>query len=287
VEEALPSDAVELVGLSGLPEAGDALTVVPDDARARELAETRQRLLRERRSSSLFASRSTAEQQMFLGGLTEGELPTKLLDFVVKSDVQGSAEALTSALSALEAADDKLQVKTRVLRSGAGAITNEDIMLAGVSNAVVIGFNTAASAQQRDEALKVGVEIREYKVVYDALDDVRAMMASLIRPPPSKQLGALIGKLDVQQIFKIGAIGKVAGCKVVEGTIKVGCNIRILRGNLIVYEGKLQSLRSGKEIVEAVDSPDECGISFEDFQTMEETDRVEAYAAREVADDDD
>lgn len=163
VEEALPSDAVELVGLSGLPEAGDALTVVPDDARARELAETRQRLLRERRSSSLFASRSTAEQQMFLGGLTEGELPTKLLDFVVKSDVQGSAEALTSALSALEAADDKLQVKTRVLRSGAGAITNEDIMLAGVSNAVVIGFNTAASAQQRDEALKVGVEIQEFE----------------------------------------------------------------------------------------------------------------------------
>ena len=113
------------------------------------------------------------------------------------------------------------------------------------------------------------------------------MMAALIRPPPSKQLGELVGRLDVQQIFKIGAVGKVAGCKVIEGYIKVGCNIRILRGNLIVYEGKLQSLRSGKEIVEAVDSPDECGISFEDFQTMEETDRVEAYAAREVADDDD
>uniref|UniRef100_A0A7S2HRE2 Translation initiation factor IF-2, chloroplastic n=1 Tax=Haptolina brevifila TaxID=156173 RepID=A0A7S2HRE2_9EUKA len=287
VDEAKPSEVVELVGLSGLPEAGDALTVVPDDARAREVAETRQRLLREKRSSSLFASRSSLEQQLFLGGLSDGELPTKLLDFIVKSDVQGSAEALSSALSDLSAADDKLQVKTRVLRYGAGAITNEDIMLASVSNAVVIGFNSAASAQQRDEAFKAGVAIKEFNVVYDALDDVRAMMASLIRPPPSKQLGALIGNLDVQQLFKVGSIGKVAGCKVINGLIKVGCNIRILRGNLIVYEGKLQSLRSGKEIVESVEAPNECGISFEDFQTMEPTDRVEAYAARETVDDED
>jgi len=285
-ETAAPSEVVELVGLSGLPEAGDTLTVVPDDAKAREVAETRQRLQRERRSSSLFASRSSQGMELFLGGLGEGELPTKLLDFIVKSDVQGSAEALSSALSELQAADDKLQVKTRVLRSGAGAITNEDIMLASVSNAVVIGFNSAASSQQRDEAAKVGVEIREYNVVYDALDDVRAMMAALIRPPPSKQLGALIGNLDVQQLFKVGSIGKVAGCKVVTGSIKVGSNIRILRGNIIVYEGKLQSLRSGKEIVEEVEAPNECGISFDDFQTMEPEDRVEAYAAREVVDDD-
>ena len=131
------------------------------------------------------------------------------------------------------------------------------------------------------------MEIKEFSVVYDALDEVRAMMAALIRPPPSKQLGELVGRLDVQQIFKIGAVGKVAGCKVIEGYIKVGCNIRILRGNLIVYEGKLQSLRSNKDIVERVDSPEECGMSFDDFQTMEPEDRVEAYAARETDDDDD
>jgi len=286
LNEAAPSSAVELVGLSGLPEAGDALTVTPDDQKARELAETRQRLQRERRSSALFATRSSAEQDLFLGGL-QGNLPTKLLDFVVKADVQGSAEALASAVEELEAADDKLQVKTRVLRSGAGAVTNEDIMLASVSNAIVIGFNSVVSAQQRDEASKVGVEIREFKVVYDALDDVKSLMAALIRPPPSKQLGNLVGRLDVQQIFKIGAIGKVAGCRVIDGFIRVGCNIRILRGNIITYEGKLQSLRSGKDIVEQVDSPDECGMSFDDFQGMEPQDRVEAYAARDAVDDDD
>ena len=200
--------------------------------------------------------------------------------------MQGSAEALASAVQALEAADDKLQVKTRVLRSGAGAITNEDIMLASVSNAYILGFNSVASAQQREEASKVGVEIREYSVVYDALDDVKSMMAALIRPPPSKQLGELVGTLDVQQIFKIGAVGKVAGCRILNGYIRVGCNIRILRGNLIVYEGKLQSLRAGKDIVEQVDAPDECGISFDEFQGMEPEDRVEAYAARDVSDDD-
>ena len=287
LEESGPSMAVELVGLSGLPEAGDALTVTPDDQKARELAETRQRLARDRRSSAIFAANAQAQQQAFLGG--QQGLPTKLLDFVVKADVQGSAEALSSALAELEAADDKLQVKTRVLRSGAGAITNEDIMLASVNSAstTIIGFNSVASAQQREEALKNGVDIREYSVVYDALDDVRAMMASLIRPPPSKQLGELVGTLDVQQLFKIGAIGKVAGCKVLTGYIKVGCNIRILRGNIIVYEGKLQSLRSFKDLVERVDAPDECGMSFDDFQGMEPEDRVEAYAARETPDDDD
>ena len=117
----------------------------------------------------------------------------------------------------------------------------------------------------------------------------QAMMASLIRPPPSKQLGELVGTLDVQQIFKIGAVGKVAGCRVLTGFIRVGCNIRILRGNIITYEGKLQSLRSNKDEAEQVDSPDECGMSFDDFQDMQPEDRVEAYAARDVAmgDDDD
>lgn len=285
IDSAPPSSAVELIGLSGLPEAGDQLTVTADDTKARELAETRQRLQRERRSSALFATRSSAEQSLFLSGL-QGDLPTKLLDFVIKADVQGSAEALSTSVAALNAADDKLQVKTRVLRSGAGAVTNEDIMLASVSNAMVLSFNSPVNKQQLDEAQRNGVEIKEYSVVYDALDDVEAMMAALIRPPPSKQLGELVGTLDVLQIFKIGAVGKVAGCKVLDGFIRVGCNIRILRGNLIVYEGKLQSLRSFKDLVEQVDAPNECGMSFDDFQDMQPEDRVEAYAARGADGDD-
>ena len=112
-------------------------------------------------------------------------------------------------------------------------------------------------------------------------------MAALIRPPPSKQLGELVGTLDVQQIFKIGAVGKVAGCRVLDGYVRVGCNIRILRGNLIVYEGKLQSLRSNKDAVDQVDAPNECGMSFDDYQGMEPEDRVEVYKGRDVLDDDD
>merc|ERR1719201_1773176 len=154
-------------------------------------------------------------------------------------------------------------------------------MLASVSNAQILGFNSVASPQQRDEAQKAGVSIKEYSVVYDAIDEVKAMMAALIRPPPSKQLGELVGTLDVLQTFKIGAVGKVAGCKVLDGFIRVGCNIRILRGNLIVYEGKLQSLRSFKSVVEQVDAPNECGVSFDDYQGMEVDDRVEVYLPKE------
>jgi len=122
-------------------------------------------------------------------------------------------------------------------------------------------------------------------VVYDVLDDVKAMMASLIRPPPNKRLGALCGTLDVKQIFKIGAIGKVAGCGVLDGYVRVGNNIRILRGNLIVYEGKLRSLRSVKDAVDQVDAPNDCGLSFDDYQGMEVADRVEAYQPASESDE--
>jgi len=276
-ESAGPSTAIEVVGLNGLPSAGEGFMVTPDEIKAREISEVRQDLDRERRASMLFATRSSANQELFLGGLKEGELPTKLVDMVVKADVQGSAEALSSALAALEAADDKLCVRTRVLRSGAGQITNEDVMLASVSNAVIYAFGSAPTQQTRDEAARQNVEIREFSIIYDAIDDVKATMASLIRPPPSRQLGTICGTLDIKQLFKIGAVGKVAGCKVLDGYVRVGCNIRILRGNLVVYEGKLQSLRSVKDSVDQVDAPNDCGISFNDYQGMEVEDRVEAY----------
>jgi len=277
VDSATPSTAVEVIGLNGLPAAGDQIMVVDDETKAREVAGVRQALDREKRASMLFASRSTADRALFLGGLKEGELPTKLIDLVVKADVQGSAEALSSSLSALEASDDKLCVRTRVLRSGAGLVTNEDIMLASVSNAIIYAFGVPISQQTRDEALKANVEIRSFSIVYDAIDDVQREMAALIRPPPSKQLGTICGTLDVKQIFKIGAVGKVAGCSILDGFVRVGNNIRILRGNIVVYEGKLQSLRSVKDAVDQVNAPNDCGISFNDYQGMEVDDRVEAY----------
>lgn len=276
--EAGPSCAVEIVGLNGMPDAGDSFTATGDESKARQIAEVRQALQREKRQNSLFATRSGAARESFLTGRKEGELPVHIIDVVVKSDVQGSAEALRSSLEELEAADDKLVVKTRVLRAGAGAITAEDVMLASVSNAFVLGFNAVAARPTAEEAERANVEIKEYSIVYDLLDDMRAVMASFIRPPPAKHLGSLTGTADVLQTFKIGAIGKVAGCRVLDGFVKAGCNIRILRGNSIEYEGKLVSLRNVKEEASQIDAEAECGMAFDDYQAMEAEDRVEAYS---------
>jgi len=264
-----------------LPNAGDVFTVTTDESAARETAAVRQQLERERKASQLFAARTTGGLDLFLNGKASDELPLKVLDFVVKADVQGSAQALSTAIAELSAADDKLQVRTRVLRDGAGEITAEDVMLASVSAAKIVGFNVGASRQTAVEAAKLNIEIKEYSIVYDVIDDINDMMAQLIRPPPSKRLGALVGTADVLQVFKIGAVGKVAGLRVLDGYVRVGCNIRILRGNQIMYEGKLQSLRSNKDEVQQVDAGNECGTSFTDFQAMEVEDRIEMYAAAE------
>ena len=246
VDAAAPSRAVELVGLGGLPAAGDFLVAVENEAAAREIAAVRQQLERER--ARVVALRRALDGRPRVvprrgGGRRD---PLRVLDFVVKSDVQGSAEALASAIEALEAADDKLQVKTRVLRSGAGAVTSEDVMLASVSNAIVIGFDAQASRQTADEEPhrrrgRSTDKLKEYSVVYDALDEIKAMMDKLIRPPPSFERRLV--RLDrrhrrrAASTFKIADVGKVAGCRLLDGYIRVGCNIRILRGNLIVYEG--------------------------------------------------
>jgi len=277
LQEAGPSSAVELVGLNGLPSAGDNFIVTSDEAKARQIAEVRQQMIREKRTNSLFAAKSTQDREFFLTGRKEGELPIHVVDLVVKSDVQGSAEALCSSLGELELSDDKLTVKTRVLRSGAGAISSEDVMLASVSNALVLGFNSQAPRATIDEAQRIGVEIKEFTIVYDLLDEVRRVMATFIRPPPAAELGELVGTADVLQTFKIGAIGKVAGCRVLDGYIRAGCNIRILRGNSIEFKGKLSSLRSLKDEAEQMDAGSECGMAFEDYQDMEPDDRVEAY----------
>ncbi len=281
VDVAGPSFAVELIGLNGLPAAGDAFIVTADESKARQIAEVRQQLLREKRASSLFAARSSSAQNAFLAGASTGELPVRIVDLVVKSDVQGSAEALCSALEQLEVADDLLRVKTRVLRSGAGAITSEDVMLASVSDALVLGFNSQAARPTLEQAEQANVLIKEYTIIYDLLDDVKTIMSSYIRPPPAKHLGVLVGTADVLQTFKIGAIGKVAGCRVLDGHVSAGCKIRILRGNSIEYEGRLNSLRSVKDEVDRIDAVIECGMAFHEYQDMLPEDRVEAYASND------
>jgi len=285
LETAGPSDAVELIGLDGVPDAGDPVTGVDDEAGARELADQRQKLKQQEAAKASFKLRSANEQSLFFEG---SELPLKVLDFVIKADVQGSAEALASTLEELTDKDDKLQVKTRILRATAGEVTSEDIKLCAVSmGSQIISFNKAVPGGIITEAADVGIPVKEFKIIYDVVDEVNAQIASLLRPPPSKQLGVICGKLDVKQVFKVAALGKVAGCEVLEGFIRVGNNIRILRGNLITYEGKLKTLRSFKDEVERVDEGNDCGMSFDDYQGMEAGDRVEAYMTPDQANEPD
>lgn len=279
VKDALPSMAVEVIGLDGVPEAGDQVTVVQDEDKARDLAETRTRLKREKLNQAIYAAKLQSEQSVFFQG--EGALPTKILDFIVKADVQGSAEALSTSVAELKANDDKLQVITRILRASVGPVSTEDIMLASVSRATILAFNAEVSDKMKSSAEESGIAVKSYDIVYDALDDVEATMNSLLRPPPNKALGELVGSFDVKQIFKVSKLGKVAGCKGIEGYVRVGATIRILRGNIIEYEGRLNTLRSVKEEVDQVDAPNECGISFEDYQKMEPGDRVEVYLRKD------
>jgi len=274
LEEATPAMAVEVVGLSGLPAAGDSFTVMADKKEARKLAESR-------RKEFLIAE----EAQFFQ---SSNALETKTLEFMVKADVQGSAEAVGKALQGLEAVDDKLRVNARVLKFSAGPIENEDIMLAAASSppATLISFGAPFAKGVREFAERNLVEIQEFKIIYDVIEAVQKQLDSYVRPPPSKELGSLIGKLFVKQTFKSAEVGKVAGCQVVEGYVRVGSNIRIVRGLEVVYEGKLRSLRSVKAEVDQVDSPNECGISFKDYLGMEVDDLVEVYGATDEDEED-
>lgn len=270
LETATPSMAVDLLGFGGVPVAGDSLEVVESKADAVKLCDTRKKEQR-------FASLTQYSD--------DDGLPVTTLDFIVKADVQGSAEAVAQAVGELEAKDDKVHIKSRVLRFSAGPVQKGDIDQAAVSqpHAVVISFGVPVSADTERYAHDRNVEIKDFRIIYDALDDVQKMLNSLVRPPPSKTLGVLVGKLTVQQIFKISG-GKVAGCRVLSGFVRIGSNIRILRGNDIVYEGKLRTLRSVKDEVDQVDAPNECGLSFGDYVGMEPDDLVEVYASDESLD---
>ncbi len=270
VDEAGPSVPVEVLGLSGTPEAGDVLNVVADEAKAREIASYRERVARDKRAA---AGATTTLDQLLAKAKADKDV--KELPIVVKSDVQGSAEAIVQAMEKLGNAE----VRVRVLHSGVGAITDSDVTLADASRAPIIGFNVRANASARDAAHQKGVEIRYYSIIYDLVDDVKKAASGLLSPEVKEKF---VGYARIKEVFKITGVGKVAGCEVTEGVARRAAGVRLLRDNVVIHEGKLKTLKRFKDEVKEVQSGQECGMAFENYDDIREGDVIEIFETEKV-----
>ncbi|PTW63005.1 translation initiation factor 2 (bIF-2) [Breoghania corrubedonensis] len=272
VKEAPPSKPVEVLGFQGTPEAGDLVAVVENEGRAREIVDYRQRQKREKASITAAGTRGSLEQMMN----RLQEQGKKEVSLVIKSDVQGSAEAIVGALDALGTDE----VAARVLHSGVGGITEADVTLAAASNAPIIGFNVRANKQAREAAEREGIEIRYYAVIYDLVDDVKATMSGLLSP---ERRETFLGNAEVLQVFNISKVGKIAGCLVTEGIVERGAEVRLIRDDVVVHEGKLATLKRYKDDVKSVESGQECGMNFEKYQDMRPGDVIECFRVEQIA----
>jgi translation initiation factor IF-2 len=272
VREAGPSTPVEVLGFQSTPEAGDRLGVVESESRAREITDYRRGLRREKVAASAAGARGSLEQMMHRLQV-EGK---KLFPIVVKGDVQGSVEAIVQALAKLGTDE----VAAQVMHSGVGGITESDVNLAATSTAAIIGFNVRANAQARAHAERDGVEIRYYNIIYDLVDDVKAAMSGLLSP---ERRETFLGNAEILEIFNISKVGKVAGCRVTEGKVERGANVRLIRDNVVIHEGKLSTLKRFKDEVREVPAGQECGMAFEKYEDMRVGDVIECYRVEEVA----
>ena len=270
VTEAGPAMPVEVLGLNGVPLAGDDFIVAENEAKARDIADYRQRLRRDKQSAG--AARGTLEQ-MFAQAASGGK---KELAVVVKSDVQGSLEAITASLEKL-ATDE---VSTRVLHAAVGGISESDVILAKASGAVIIGFNVRANPQARELARRDGVEIRYYSIIYNVIDDMKAAMGGLLSPTTRERF---LGNAAIREVFNITKVGKVAGCMITEGVVKRGAKVRLLRDNIVIHEGTLKTLKRFKDEVREVREGFECGMAFENYENIQVGDVIECFEMEEVA----
>ena len=266
IKVAGPSSPVEILGLSSVPTAGEPFVVVENEARAREISEFRQRKLKDRSSAGVSAARGTLEEM--LARAVAGDL--KEVAIVVKADVQGSAEAIQGAV--LKLAHE--EVKVRVLLSAVGQITESDIQLARASDAVVVAFNVRATAQARELAVRDGVDIRYYSIIYDVADDIEKMVRGKVAPKARENF---LGYAEVRKVFDITKTGKVAGCMVTEGLVKRGSGVRLLREGVVIHNGELSQLKRFKDDVREVARGYECGLSFAGFNDLQEGDMVESF----------
>ena len=270
VEEAGPSVPVEVLGLNGTPEAGDVLNVPETDAQAREIAEYREKAAKDKRAAA--GAATTLEQLMQKAKEDENvsELP-----ILVKADVQGSAEAIVQAMEKI----GNNEVRVRVLHHGVGAITETDVGLAEASGAPIMGFNVRANASARNSANQKGVEIRYYSVIYDLVDDVKAAASGLLSAEIKENF---IGYATIKDVFKVSNVGKVAGCLVTEGVARRSAGVRLLRDNVVIHEGTLKTLKRFKDEVAEVQSGQECGMAFENYDDIRADDVIEIFEREEV-----
>ena len=270
VDEAGPSIPVEIQGLSEVPDAGEVMMVLSDEKRAREIALFRQGKYR----GVKLAQQQAAKLENMFDQLAEGEVPT--LSLIVKSDVQGSAEAIAQTLQKLSTDE----VKVNLIHSGVGSINESDINLAMASKAVLIGFNTRTDAPARKLAESMDVQIRNYSVIYAMVDDIKAALSGMLAPEKKE---SILGQVEVRQVFVVSKVGTIAGCMVLEGVVKRGCLVRVMRGKDLIHTGELDSLKRFKDDVKEVRANFECGLSVKNFNDLEVGDRIEAYEIIEVA----
>jgi len=266
-----PSMPVEVLGFNGTPEASDRLAVVDTEARAREITDYRIRQKREKMAARQTGMRGSLEQMM-------SQLKTsgrKEFPLVIKGDVQGSIEAIIGALDKLSTDE----VAARVIFSGAGGITESDVTLAEASNAVVIGFNVRAHKEAREAAEQAGIEIRYYDIIYSLVDDVKKAMSGMLAPTLRE---TMLGNATILEIFKVSKVGNVAGCRVTDGTVERGANVRLIRDNVVVHQGKLSQLKRFKDDAREVVAGQECGMAFENYQDMRVGDVIECYRVETV-----
>jgi translation initiation factor IF-2 len=271
IDLAGPSVPVEVLGFSGTPEAGDRLAVVESEARAREVTDYRAREKREKQAARATGMRGSLEQMM-------SQLKTagrKEFPLVIKGDVQGSIEAIVGALEKLSTDE----VGARVIFSGAGGITESDVTLAEASGAALIGFNVRAHKEAREAAEQAGIEIRYYNIIYDLVDDVKKAMSGLLAPTLRE---TMLGNATILEVFKVSKVGNVAGCRVTDGVVERGANVRLIRDSVVVHQGKLSQLKRFKDDAREVAAGQECGMAFENYQDMKVGDVIECYRVESI-----
>ena len=271
IDEAGPSVPVEVLGFNGPPEAGDRLAVVENEARARQVTSYRAHQKRENAAASISGMRGSLEQMM-------SQLKTsgrKEFPLIVKADVQGSLEAILGSLEKLGTDE----VAARILHAGVGGISESDVTLAEGFNAAIIGFSVRANKEAAAAAKRNGIEIRYYNIIYDLVDDIKKAMSGLLAPTLRE---TMLGNAQILEVFNISKVGKVAGCRVTDGTVERGANVRLIRDNVVVHEGKLSTLKRFKDEVKEVQSGQECGMAFENYGDMRVGDVIECYRVETI-----
>ena len=274
LSDAGPALPVEVLGLDGAPDPGEAFVVVDTEARAREITEYRVRTKRQVAGNAGAAARASLDQLM--SRLKEGAIETSEMPVVLKADVQGSVEAISMSLDKVSTEE----VRARVIHGAVGGISESDVLLARSSNAPIFAFNVRANKQARDLAEREGVEIRYYSVIYDLIDDVKATLSGMLAPEKRE---TFLGYADILEVFNITKVGKVAGCRISEGKVLRGCGVRLLRDNVVIHEGKLKTLKRFKDEVSEVNAGMECGMAFERYDDIRVGDKIECFQVEEIA----